>query len=160
MIVGPVGTLLALDLWDSADTASVSRALGFALPGPGRAETGVAGTVLRVGPRRWWLDGAGFAADHLAQALGEAGVITPVDGGWVRVQLAGTRWRDLVMQSGLIDAENPDFGSGSVAVTPLSHARCVLHVRAASRCDVFVPASYADHCVSAWREMGWQHIAA
>jgi sarcosine oxidase gamma subunit len=160
MIVGPAGALWALDLWDAGDLAPVSHALGFVLPGPGRAETAAGGAVLRLGARRWWLDGAEFAPDDLATALGGAGVITPIAGGWVRVQLVGAGWRDLLMESGLIDAEDPGFDTGSVAVTPLCHARCVLHVRAPLRCDVFVPASYAEHCLATWRGLGWHHIAA
>jgi len=76
------------------------------------------------------------------------------------VSLSGARWRDLVMDSGLIDAEDPAFAAGTVAVTVLCHARCVLHVRAATLCDIYVPASYAQHCLSSWREMGWQDVAA
>lgn len=159
MIVGPAGPLFALDLWDVADDAAASAVLG-ALPGPGRGEIGAAGAVLRLGPRRWWLDGAGFAPDAIASALQGTGVVTAVDGGWVRVRLAGAGWRALVMESGLIDAEDPGFGPGTVAVTPLCHARCVLHVRTATQCDVFVPASYADHCLSQWRASGWQQVAA
>ena len=157
MIVGAAGALFSLDVWEAGESAA---AFGIALPEAGRSATVAAGTVLRIGPRRWWLDGSGFAPDFLAKALHGSGVVTPVGGGWVRVGLSGAGWRDLIMTSGLIDAEDPNFGPGSVAVTPLHHARCVIHVRAASLCEVFVPASYADHCVSAWRDMGWQHIAA
>jgi heterotetrameric sarcosine oxidase gamma subunit len=160
MIVSPVGALLALDLWDVTDDSAAALALGMPLPEPGRSATGGAGTILRVGPRRWWLDGAGFAPAAIAMALNGSGVVTPVAGGLVRVQLSGTRWRDLVMESGLIDAEHPAFGPGTVVVTPLAHARCVVHVRAAALCEVYVPASYADHCLSAWRGMGWHQVAA
>jgi heterotetrameric sarcosine oxidase gamma subunit len=159
MIVSPAGALLALDLWDAADDAAATAALGLTLPGPGRAETGAAGAVLRLGPRRWWLDGAGFAQDAIAPALNGTGAVTAVDGGWVRVRLAGAGWRALMMESGLIDAEDPGFDPGSVAVTHLCHARCVIHVRAATRCEVFVPASYADHCLAQWRASGWQQAS-
>ena len=155
MTVGPVGELLALDLWNADDAATVASALGVALPGPGQAE----GAVLRVGPRRWWLVGTNFDRAGLAAALNGTGVVSAVAGGWVHVQLSGVGWRDLIMQSGLIDAEDAGFGPGTVAVTPLSHSRCVVHVRAATQCDVFVPASYADHCLSAWRAMGAKAVA-
>lgn len=155
MTVGPVGALLALDLWKADDAAGAAGALGVALPGPGQAE----GAVLRVGPRRWWLVGTDFDRAGLAAALNGAGALTPVAGGWAHVQWSGMGWRDLIMQSGLIDAEHADFGPDTVAVTTLCHARCVVHVRGTDRCDVFVPASYADHCLSAWRGMGARAVA-
>lgn len=154
LTVSPAGALLALDLWDAADTPAASQALGLDLPGPGRAHVGTAGTIMRLGPRRWCLDGAGFA---LAPALGGCGVVTAIGGGWTRVQLHGAGWRDLVMECGLIDAENPEFGPGSVAASLLCHVRCVIHVREPAQCDVFVPSSYADHCLAQWLGMGWQH---
>lgn len=160
MIVAPADALLALDLWDADNDLAAAQALGVALPEPGRSAAGALGTVLRIGPRRWWLDGAGFAPGAIALALNGTGAVTPIFGGVVRVQLSGATWRDLIMTSGLIDAENRGFAPGSVAVTALHHARCVLHVRAAGLCEVFVPASYAEHCLSAWREMGWQQVAA
>ena len=160
MIVGPAGALLSLDVWAVADDGAASTVLGAALPGPGRAESCAAGTVLRIGPRRWWLDGAPFSADAIAQGLNGTGTVTSVAGGWVRVQLIGPAWRDLVMECGLIDAEAPDFGPGTVAVTVLSHARCVLHVCSPAQCNVYVPASYAGHCLAQWRDLGWHQIAA
>jgi len=159
MIVGPAGPLFALDVWDVADDAAASASVG-ALPGPGQAAVDAAGAVLRVGPRRWWLAGEGFVPDAITSALQGTGVVTAVEGGWVRVRLSGAGWRALVMESGLIDAEDPGFGPGSVAVTPLCHVRCVLHVRSATQCDVFVPSSYADNCLSQWRASGWQQAAA
>jgi heterotetrameric sarcosine oxidase gamma subunit len=158
LIVGPAHALLSLDLWDAADHAAAAVAVGAQLPGAGRAQAGAAGTVLRVGPRRWWLHGAAFSGDEIAQGLNDSGTVTAVAGGWVHVQLTGPAWRDLVMECGLIDAQSPDFGPGSVAVTLLSHARCVLHVVDSARCDVFVPASYAHHCLAQWRDLGWQQV--
>ena len=149
--VGPAQTLLSLDLW----TAQDARLGDVALPGPGRAGSAAGGTILRIGPRRWWLDGAGFVAADAAAAVGDHGVVTPNAGGWLRVRLSGD-WRDLIMQSGLFDAEDPAFGPGSVAMTPLCHAPCVLHVLSHTTCEVFVPASYAGHVLAHWRGIGWQ----
>jgi heterotetrameric sarcosine oxidase gamma subunit len=160
MIVGPAGALLALDLWNAADQAAAARALGGALPGPGLGAMVAAGDVLRVGPRRWWLNGAGFDAGALAGALEGTGALTPIAGGWLRVALKGPQWRDLIMQSGLIDAEAPEFGPGCVAVTVLCHARCVVHVHDGAACTIYVPASYAAHCLSHWRALGWRQVAA
>jgi sarcosine oxidase gamma subunit len=153
--VTPAGGLVALDLWHGADHAQAAAALGIALPGPGQALDAGPGTVLRVGPRRWWLDGCALSAEVPA-ALG---VATALGGGWNRVRLTGDGWRDLVMQSGLIDAEHGAFGPGTVAVTPLAHVRCVVHVRAAAECDIFVPRSYTEHCLSLWRGLGWRETA-
>jgi hypothetical protein len=142
MIVGPAAGLLALDLWDAREDAAAAAALGLALPGPGQA------------------DGAGFDAEALTTALDGTGVVTPNAGGWVRVALHGAPWCELIMQSGLIDAEDPGFAPGHVAVTVLCHARCLVHVRAPLHCDIFVPASYAGHCLAHWRALGWHQIAA
>jgi phosphate starvation-inducible PhoH-like protein len=62
--------------------------------------------------------------------------------------------------SGLIDAEDPGFAPGHVAVTVLCHARCLVHVREPLLCDIFVPASYAGHCLAHWRALGWRQHAA
>jgi sarcosine oxidase gamma subunit len=141
MHVGPAGALYALDLWDDAAPG---------LPGPGRSQDG----VLRVGPRRWWIDGT------MPPDPGDRGVITAIGGGWTRVTLIGATWRDLIMHAGLIDAEHPDFGPGSVAVTTLSHADCVIHVRGPAQCEVFVPSSLAEHCLGHWRALGWHQVTA
>ncbi|WP_353227204.1 sarcosine oxidase subunit gamma family protein [Novosphingobium sp.] len=154
MVVAPADTLFALDLWHGADHAAASAALGFALPDAGQGVAVAGGTVLRVGPRRWWLNGAGFAD----LTPGDQGVVTPVGGGWTRVTLNGAGWRDLIMQSGLIDAESAQFGSGSVAVTPLHHARCAVFVRANDICEVFVPNSYSGHILSHWDHLGWTRV--
>ncbi len=151
MVVTPAETLLSLDLWDARDAY-----LGdIALPAPGRALSTAGGMILRVGPKRWWLDGAFVAADVTAVLAGR-GVVTPNAGGWRRVRLTRD-WRDLIMQSGLFDAETPAFGPGSVAMTALCHAPCVLHVVAENTCEVFVPASYAGHVLAHWEHLG-QHL--
>ena len=151
LLVSPAETLLSLDMWDGRGAT-----LGdIVLPAPGRAQTAAGGTILRVGPKRWWLDGAGFVAADVTAVLDDRGVVTPNAGGWLRVRMTGD-WRDLIMQSGLFDAENPGFGPGSVAMTPLCHAPCVLHVVADAKCEVFVPASYAGHVLAHWHGLGWQ----
>ncbi len=149
--IAPAGMLLSLDMWDARGAM-----LGaIALPGPGRSHAAAGGTILRVGPKRWWLDGAGFDAVEATAALEGRGVVTPNAGGWRRVTLNGD-WRDLVMQSGLFDAETPAFGPGSVAMTTLCHAPCVLHVLGEDMCEVFVPASYAGHVLAHWQHCGWR----
>ncbi len=144
--ISPAATLFALDLWDDVPTLG-----DMALPGPGRAATGAMGTVLRVGRRRWWLDGAG---GDIAAEIGDRGAMTPIGGGWTRVRLIGD-WRDLVMRSGMFDAESPAFGMGQVAVTPLCHAPCVIHVWTDDTAEVLVAASFSRHCLAHWRDLGW-----
>jgi len=151
MVISPAHTLLSLDMWD----ARGAKLGDIVLPAAGRAVTAAGGTILRVGPKRWWLDGAGFVASDVVAALEGRGVVTPNAGGWRRVRLTGD-WRDLIMQSGLFDAEDPAFGPGSVAMTTLCHAPCVVHVLAEDTCQVFVPASYAGHVLAHWQHLGWQ----
>ncbi len=151
VIASPAGALFALDLWHSADPAAVAAAISLALPAPGQAVEDERGTVLRLSRQRWWLLGDGFADLAHDSALTDHGVISAVGGGWTRVQMTRPDWRALLMTSGLIDAEHPDFGPGSTAISLLCHVRCVIHVRAAQACDIFVPASYTDHCLAQWR---------
>jgi heterotetrameric sarcosine oxidase gamma subunit len=146
------GTMLALDLWDAGDAASLATALGFPLPAAGQAAVCDAGTVLRVGPRRWWLDGAGFDAATIAATLADRGVITANGGGWVRTTLTGPDWRDQLASGVLVDTDSAALTPGQVAVTLLFHARAVVHVRADNLCDVYVPASYAEHCLGHWHD--------
>lgn len=145
-----VGTMLALDLWDAGDAALLDSVLGLTLPTAVQAAIGAAGTALRVGPRRWWLDGAGFDAAAIAAALGDRGVVTANGGAWVRTTLTGPDWRDRLAGGALIDAEA--LTPGQVMVTLLFHARAVVHARGADACDVYVPASYAAHCLGHWHE--------
>lgn len=147
----PAGPVAVLDLFDPAQD------VGLILPGPGAAASDARGTVLRVGPRRWWLLGPGFA-DYVPPA--GAGAVTPVGGGLARIDLTGADWRARLMELALFDAEAPGFGPGAVAATMIAHADAVVHVVAAEVCSVYVPASLADHCCAHWGHGGVAHNAA
>lgn len=138
----PATGLCVLDLWHGA--AHVAG--GIDLPAPGRALAHGEGHVLRVGPRRWWLDGADLGALDPAH-----GALTAIGGGWTRVRVTGPDWRAMLMEGALFDAEDPTFVPGSVATGLFAHAHVVVHVRDAAVIDLFVPATLADHVLGLWR---------
>lgn len=137
-----------IELWHGIDPAQAAATLGVPLPAPGRAAAHAGGHVLRLGPRRWWIDGA------VPAVPGELGALTAVGGGWTRVVMTGSGWRDVVMHSGLIDVEGSAFDPGSVAVTPLCHVRSVVHCLSDAVVHIFVPNSTREHCLASWRELG------
>lgn len=148
MTVSPASGLHLLELWHGIDPAQAAATLGLPLPAPGRAEAFAGGHVLRLAPRRWWIDGAA------PEVPADLGAQTPMGGGWTRVAMAGPDWRDVMMHSGLIDVETPAFGPGSVVITPLCHVRSVLHCLDADTVHIHVPASTRDHCLAMWRDLG------
>lgn len=136
-----------LEIWDAAAEENVAQALGVALPGPGRVSANGAMRVLRHGPGIWLVRGT---LPDLAESLGEGGAMTEVGGGLVCLSLQGPDWRDMLMADGLFDAENPAFGPGCCATTLIAHVRVHCDVVSETRCDVLVPASFADHLRGIW----------
>lgn len=145
-VLDPV-PMVVLELWgDPAPTAKrLAKVLGHALPAAGRA----AGPVMRLGPTTWLIEG-----DHaaLSKPLGEGGALTEVGGGYARVRIAGAGWRELLMEGGLFDAENPDFATDCVATTMIEHVTVTLRVESDAACLAYVPASHAGDLLHFWRQ--------
>ena len=137
-----------LELWGDPKPAArrIAAALGHDLPRSGRAEGG----LLRLSPTTWLVDGEPAA---LAAALGEAGALTAVGGGLLRVRLSGPRWRSLLMEGALFDAEDPDFAPGCVATTLIEHVTVTLCVESDDACLAYVPASHADDLLHFWNHV-------
>lgn len=147
------GAVHALELWDPAGAARIAAVLGHALPPAGRS-AGLAGQwVIRQQPLVWLLDGAGFDAAALGDALGDHGALTAIGGGLMRARIVGPGWRGVLMQDAVFDAEQPAFAPGCTASTLIAHVAVTLHVTAADTCEALVPASYAEPLVERWARL-------
>lgn len=138
--------LHVLELWgDPAPAAKrIAKALGYALPKVGQAE----GTVLRLSPTTWLVEGDCAA---IKAALGEGGAMTPTGGGYACVRLSGAKWRSLLMEGGLFDAERAAFGTNSVVTTLIEHVAVTLRVESDHSCLAYVPASHAADLLHFWQ---------
>lgn len=147
----PAAPLHVFDIW-SAPTAVAQRfeaAIGFALPSAGRSAGDDALRLIRYEPTVWWVEGDPSA---LPAILADDGALTAIGGGTVRVRLAGSGWRSLLIESGVFDAENPRFGQGCSAATIIDHVNVRLHVIDFDTCDAYVPNSFSAGLLNFWRE--------
>ncbi len=146
----PAAPLHALEIW--SNPAEIARRFeattGFALPPSGRASGSDALRLMRFEPTVWQVEGD---ASALPAILGEDGALTAIGGGIVRVRLSGPGWRSLLMESGVFDAETPDFAPGCSAATIIDQVNVRLHVESAHACIVYVPLSYAEDMVHFWK---------
>jgi heterotetrameric sarcosine oxidase gamma subunit len=138
--------LAVLELWGNPAPAAkrIAKALGHDLPAAGRA----AGAVLRLSPTTWLVEGDGAA---LKSALGDDGALTPVGGGYERVRLSGAKWRSLLMEGSLFDAESRAFTTDHVASALIEHVTVTLRVESEISCLAYVPASHAEDLLHFWQ---------
>ncbi|WP_309753737.1 hypothetical protein [Novosphingobium sp.] len=138
--------LHVLELWGDPKRAAkqIAKALGHDLPGAGRA----AGDVMRLSPTTWLVAGDVAA---IKAALGDGGALTPVGGGYVRARLSGSKWRSLLMEGGLFNAEAPEFAADCVATTLIEHVTVTLRVESAAACLAYFPASHAADLLHFWQ---------
>ena len=138
--------LHVLELWGDPRPAAkrIAKALGHDLPAAGRAH----GQVLRLSPTTWLVAGDVAALDT---ALGEDGALTPTGGAYRQVRLSGAKWRSLLMEGSLFDAESPAFGPDSVVTTAIDHVTVTLRVESEAACLAYVPASLAEDLLRFWR---------
>ncbi len=138
--------LHVLELWGDPKPAAerIAKALGHALPKSGRAE----GLVLRLSPTAWLVEGD---VAKLAKALGQDGALTPTGGGYERVRLSGAKWRSLLMEGSLFDAESAAFTVDCVVTTPIDHVAVTLRVESENACLAYVPASHAADLLHFWQ---------
>ena len=148
VIIEPLGhaPLHVLELWGDPLAAAklIAKALGHVLPKAGRAE----GQALRLSPTTW-LVGGDVAA--LKAALGNGGALTPTGGSYERVRLSGPKWRSLLMEGGLFDAESAAFDTDSAVTTLIEHVTVTLRVESDDACLAYVPASHAADLLHFWQ---------
>jgi heterotetrameric sarcosine oxidase gamma subunit len=145
----PPEPLLALELWSNPAkvAARIRKATGLELPAMGRSATSDALRLIRYESSVWLVEGDTSA---LPAALGEDGALTAIGGGIVQVALSGPRWRRLLMEGGVFDAESPAFAPGCCAATVIDHVAVRLLVTREDACLVYVPASYAADLIDFW----------
>lgn len=145
----PAAPLHALEIWSNpqAVAARFKAARDFALPPMGRSASAGDTTLIRFEPTVWLVEGD---TAGLADILVEDGALTAIGGGIVRVSLTGPRWRRLLMEGGVFDAEDPAFATGCSAATVIDHVAVRLHVTSEDQCIAYVPASYAHDLIAFW----------
>lgn len=143
--------LHALEIWSNpaAVAARFQTATGFALPKTGRSGGTDSLRMIRYEPTVWLVEGD---VSDLPAVLAEDGALTAIGGGIVRVRLTGTGWRTLLMECGVFDAENPDFGPGCSAATIIDHVGVRLHVVNNDICEAYVPRSFSVALIKFWQE--------
>lgn len=105
--------------------------------------------LIRFEPTVWLAEGD---VASLADVLGDDGAVTAIGGGIVRVKLSGPRWRRLLMEGGVFDAENPGFGVECSAATIIDHVNVRLHVTAEDTCIAYVPSSFSAGLLHFWKQ--------
>ncbi len=146
--IEPLGRapLHLLELWGDPKPAAkrIAKALGHDLPKAGRAS----GAVLRLSPTTWLVAGDVAA---LRKALGNDGALTPTGGGYELVRLSGPKWRSLLMEGSLFNAECDAFAADCVAATAIDHVAVTLRVESEGACLAYVPASHAADLLRFWQ---------
>lgn len=145
----PPAPLHALELWSNPAKAAarISKAIGLELPPMGQSVANKTLQLIRYEPTVWLTEGDISA---LRPALCEDGALTAIGGGIVRVELSGPRWRRLLMEGGVFNAESPDFAPGCSAATVIDHVAVRLLVTAEDACLAYVPLSYAADMIDFW----------
>ena len=147
----PAAPLHVFEIWSNpaAVAARFVAATGFDLPPMGRSGGIGALRLIRYEPTVWLAEGDISA---LPDVLAEDGALTAISGGVVRVRLSGTGWRALLMEGGVLDAENPDFTIGCSAATIIDHVAVRLHVVGEDACDAYLPLSFSKALIHFWDE--------
>jgi heterotetrameric sarcosine oxidase gamma subunit len=105
--------------------------------------------LIRYEPTVWLVEGD---ASALPAILGKDGALTSIGGGVVRIRLSGPGWRELLMEGGVFDAENPAFAPTCSAATIIDHVAVRLHVVSEEVCDAYVPASFSAGLAHFWQD--------
>jgi heterotetrameric sarcosine oxidase gamma subunit len=145
----PASPLHALEIWSNplAVAKRFKAATGYNLPAMARSDGADALCLIRYEPTVWLAEGDVAA---LPDILGEDGAITAIGGGIVRVRLSGSGWRELLMEGGVFDAEDPGFAPGCSAATIIDHVAVRLHVISDDSCIAYVPLSFSKGLLHFW----------
>jgi heterotetrameric sarcosine oxidase gamma subunit len=145
----PATPLHALEIWSNPAEVAVrfAAATNFELPSVGRSSGSDTLRLIRFEPTVWLVEGDPAG---LAGVLGGDGALTAIGGGIVRIRLSGPKWRSLLMEGGVFDAEAPGFAPGCSAATIIDHVNVRLYVESADACVAYVPLSYAADMIHFW----------
>ncbi len=147
----PAAPLHTFEIWSAPDqvAARFKAATGFALPQMGQSAARDGLRLIRYEPTVWLVEGDCAA---LPAILADDGALTAIGGGVQRVRLSGPRWRELLMEGGVFNAEAPDFAPGCSAATIIDHVAVRLHVVDELTCDAYVPASFGAGLMHFWEQ--------
>lgn len=147
----PPAPLHVLEIWGSpaAVAKRFKKTCGFDLPNMGQSAGSDALRLIRFEPTVWLVEGNVSA---LPDILADDGALTAIGGGIVRMRLAGSGWRTLLMEGGVFDAESPNFTTGCSAATIIDHVNVRLHVVDENACDAYVPASFSQGLMHFWEQ--------
>lgn len=145
----PDAPLHAFEIWSNpaAVAKRFAAAASFDLPVTGRSGGTGDLCLIRYEPTVWLVEGD---AGTLSAILGDDGAVTAIGGGIVRVRISGSRWRTLLMEGGVFDAESPAFVAGCSAATIIDHVAVRLHLVNEDTCDAYVPLSFGPGLVHFW----------
>jgi heterotetrameric sarcosine oxidase gamma subunit len=146
----PAAPLFAFEIWSNpvAVAKRFKAATGFALPEMGRSDGTDSLRLIRYEPTVWLVEGD---VSVLTDLLGGDGAVTAIGGGIVRIRLSGPRWRELLMEGSVFDAENPSFAAGCSAATIIDHVAVRLHVVSEDSCIAYVPLSFSTGLLHFWQ---------
>ena len=145
----PAAPLHVLEIWSNPSGVAkrFAKAFGHGLPPLGSSRQLPSMQLIRYEPTVWLVEGE---IGGLAEVLGPDGSLTAIDGGLLRVRLSGARWRSLLMEHGLFDAESKDFAPGCSAATVIDHVNVRLLVENDDACVAYIPLSYAYDMIHFW----------
>lgn len=147
----PAAPLHALEIWSNpvAVTRRLMTATGLSLPAMGCSAQTDTFCLIRFEPTVWLVEGDTTA---LPEILLDDGALTAIGGGLVRVRLSGPGWRELLMEGGVFDAENPAFAEGFSAATIIDHVNVRLHVISDDVCIAYIPLSFSQGLLHFWKQ--------
>ncbi len=143
--------LHALEIWSNPVAAAkrFKTATSLDFPGMGRSAATDNFCLIRFEPTVWLVEGD---ASMFPVILGNDGALTAIGGGITRVQLSGKGWRTLLMEGGVLDAENPAFAEGCSAATIIDHVNVRLHVVSDDACIAYIPLSFSQGLIHFWKQ--------
>lgn len=100
-------------------------------------------TLIRVMPERIWIVGEGETAPAL-DIPADIGCLTPLGGGRRRFRMAGTAVPQVLAKLIALDLEGPALAPGRAALTALHRVPVLLHRRAATSLEIYLPRTFAE----------------
>lgn len=145
--------LLGGDASDPAFAAALDKALGLALPPPGRL-SGDDPALSWAGPGRWllWCGKAGSGAEALAALETAFEGKTPaseVTDGFCALEISGPRLRDLLSMGTSLDVAADALPAGGVAITRFAELTATLLAPAPERVNLLIERA-SRHYLWSW----------
>jgi heterotetrameric sarcosine oxidase gamma subunit len=131
----------------AGNRSALEKALGLALPHPGKAAAADARAALWVGPGRWFVveQGRGDLATRLETAAAGSLAVTDLSHSRTVLRLWGAKVFDVLAKGCAVDLHPRSVAAGDSIVTGLARHAVVLHVvDAAPTVDVYVYRSFGQ----------------